>query len=66
LDREVRSLVSFLSSVTTWSIREKFGRLTQMATVLNVEAVSEVADIWGGSVSCQLTPAEVRQVLALR
>jgi hypothetical protein len=40
-----------------------------MATVLNVEAVSEVTDIWGGgggSVACQLSPAEVRQVLALR
>jgi hypothetical protein len=37
-----------------------------MATILNVEAVGEVADIWGGSVACQLSPAEVRQVLALR
>ena len=66
LDSEVRSLVSFLSSITTWSIREKFGRLTQMATILNVESVSEVADIWGGSVTCQLSPSEIRQVLILR
>ena len=69
LDREVRALVSFLTSVTTWTIRDKFSRLSQMATVLNLESVDEMADIWGPSsvgVAWRLTPAEVRQLLGLR
>ena len=69
-DREVRSLVSFLSNVTTWTVRDKFSRLTQMSTVLNLETVGEMADIWGSGASAahswKLSPAEVRTVLRLR
>ncbi|KAF5898680.1 conserved oligomeric Golgi complex subunit 4, partial [Clarias magur] len=36
-DKELRSLVAYLSSVTSWTIRDKFARLTQIATVLNLE-----------------------------
>eukprot|EP00095_Tigriopus_kingsejongensis_P011780 maker-scaffold119_size336447-snap-gene-1.16 protein:Tk11780 transcript:maker-scaffold119_size336447-snap-gene-1.16-mRNA-1 annotation:"conserved oligomeric golgi complex subunit 4" len=64
LDREVRSLVSFLTSVTTWSMRDRFARLSQTATVLNLESVSEMTDVWDSS--WKLAPAEIRQVLALR
>ena len=39
-DKELRVLVGYLTSVTTWTIRDKFARLTQMATVLNLERVS--------------------------
>ncbi len=68
LDREVRSLVSFLTNVTTWSVRDKFSKLTQMSTVLNLETVAEMSDIWGPSSSnaWKLSSAEVRQVLGLR
>lgn len=38
-DKELRGLVGYLSSVTTWTIRDKFARLTQMATILNLERV---------------------------
>lgn len=38
-DKELRSLVAYLTTVTTWTIRDKFARLTQMATVLNLERV---------------------------
>ncbi|KAM9460814.1 conserved oligomeric Golgi complex subunit 4 [Clarias gariepinus] len=68
-DKELRSLVAYLSSVTSWTIRDKFARLTQIATVLNLERVSEILDYWGpnsGPLTWRLTPAEVRQVLALR
>ena len=69
-DREVRSLVSYLSNVTTWSVRDKFSRLTQMSTVLNLETVGEMVDIWGSGASSahswKLSPAEVRMVLGLR
>uniref|UniRef100_A0A3Q2XSI7 Conserved oligomeric Golgi complex subunit 4 n=1 Tax=Hippocampus comes TaxID=109280 RepID=A0A3Q2XSI7_HIPCM len=68
-DKELRSLVAYLTTVTTWTIRDKFARLTQMATVLNLERVTEILDYWGsnsGPLTWRLTPAEVRQVLALR
>ena len=39
-DKELRSLVGYLTSVTQWTIRDKFARLTQMATILNLERVS--------------------------
>uniref|UniRef100_A0A3Q3PZL3 Conserved oligomeric Golgi complex subunit 4 n=1 Tax=Monopterus albus TaxID=43700 RepID=A0A3Q3PZL3_MONAL len=68
-DKELRSLVAYLSTVTTWTIRDKFARLTQMATILNLERVTEILDYWGpnsGPLTWRLTPAEVRQVLALR
>ncbi|KAG7468702.1 hypothetical protein MATL_G00145750 [Megalops atlanticus] len=68
-DKELRSLVTYLTTVTTWTIRDKFARLTQMATILNLERVTEILDYWGpnsGPLTWRLTPAEVRQVLALR
>ncbi|XP_066290971.1 conserved oligomeric Golgi complex subunit 4-like [Branchiostoma lanceolatum] len=68
-DKELRALVGYLTSVTQWTIRDKFARLTQMATILNMERVGEILDYWGpnsGPLTWRLTPAEVRQVLALR
>ncbi|KAI0235623.1 Conserved oligomeric Golgi complex subunit 4 [Lamellibrachia satsuma] len=68
-DKELRSLIGYLTSVTTWTIRDRFARLTQMATILNLERVSEMMDYWGpnsGPLTWRLTPAEVRQVLSLR
>ncbi|XP_039618780.1 conserved oligomeric Golgi complex subunit 4 [Polypterus senegalus] len=68
-DKELRSLIAYLTTITTWTIRDKFARLTQMATILNLERVTEILDYWGpnsGPLTWRLTPAEVRQVLALR
>jgi hypothetical protein len=68
-DKEVRALASYLTSTTSWSVRDKFARLTQMATVLNLEKVTEILDYWGsnsGSLTWRLTPTEVRQVMLLR
>ncbi|KAG8196740.1 hypothetical protein JTE90_014474 [Oedothorax gibbosus] len=68
-DRELRLIIAFLTSATTWTIRDKFARLTQISTILNLENVSEILDTWGsnsGSLTWRLTPTEVRQVLALR
>ena len=55
-DKEVRGLSSFLTSVTSWSIRDKFSRLQQMAAILNIETVCEVEEL---SSSGKLTPVEV-------
>ncbi|ELK14586.1 Conserved oligomeric Golgi complex subunit 4 [Pteropus alecto] len=68
-DKELRSLIAYLTTVTTWTIRDKFARLSQMATILNLERVTEILDYWGtnsGPLTWRLTPVEVRQVLALR
>ncbi|KAF9590294.1 hypothetical protein IFM89_032302 [Coptis chinensis] len=69
LNRDVRALVSHFSSMTQRTVRDKFARLTQMATILNLEKVSELLDFWGensGPMTWRLTPAEVRRVLGLR
>ncbi|CAG2061228.1 unnamed protein product [Timema podura] len=68
LDKEVRALVGYLTSATSWSIRDKFARLTQIATVLNLERVTEISDYWGNSSSpltWRLTPTEIRQIMSL-
>nr|XP_043625281.1 conserved oligomeric Golgi complex subunit 4 [Erigeron canadensis] len=69
LDRDVRVLVSHFSGMTQRTVRDKFARLTQMATILNLEKVSEILDFWGensGPMTWRLTPAEVRRVLGMR
>lgn len=68
LDKEIRVLVNYLTSLTTWSIREKFSRLTQIATLLSLEKLSELLDYWDTSanITWRLTPNEVRQILTLR
>ena len=55
-DKEVRSLSSFLTSLTSWSIRDKFSRLQQMASILNIESVAEIEEFSGAN---KLTPVEV-------
>ncbi|KAI8126883.1 Conserved oligomeric Golgi complex subunit 4 [Lucilia cuprina] len=71
LDQEVRVLGAYLASATSWSIRDKMTRLTQIATILNLEKVSELNDYWNPDNSSELsswriTPNEVRTILTLR
>ena len=48
-------------------MRDKFTRLQQIATILSIEKIEEVADYCAaGAISWRLTPAEVKKVLALR
>lgn len=59
--------MGYLTNSTTWSVRDKFARLSQITILLTLEKVSEVADFWGkGPVTWRLTAQEVRQILALR
>ncbi|XP_044289985.1 conserved oligomeric Golgi complex subunit 4 isoform X1 [Varanus komodoensis] len=54
-DKELRSLIAYLTTVTTWTIRDKFARLSQMATILNLERVSLALALWAlgkGLVQC--------------
>ncbi|CAH0557376.1 unnamed protein product [Brassicogethes aeneus] len=69
LDKEVRSLAGYITTTTSWSVRDKFARLTQIATVLNLEQVSEINDYWGnhdGALTWRLTPSELRSIMSLR
>nr|CAG4650012.1 EOG090X02VY [Sida crystallina] len=69
LDKEVRMLVAYLSAATTWTIRDRFTRLTQIVTLLNLEKLSELSEYWGpnaGSITWRLKSSEVQQVLSLR
>eukprot|EP00250_Pteridium_aquilinum_P033733 c6169_g1_i1 orf=150-2504(+) len=69
LDRDARSLVAHFSSMTQRTVRDKFARLSQMATILNLEKVVEILDYWGensGPMTWRLTPAEARRILSLR
>ncbi|XP_018565515.1 conserved oligomeric Golgi complex subunit 4 [Anoplophora glabripennis] len=69
LDKEVRTLAGYITTTTSWSVRDKFARLTQIATVLNLEQLSEIHDYWGNhdsALTWRLTPTELKGVLALR
>ena len=65
LDRDTRTLVGHFSSMTQRTVRDKFARLTQMATILNLEKVTEIEDYWG-EMTWRFTPAEARRILGLR
>ncbi|KAI4494357.1 hypothetical protein M0802_009040 [Mischocyttarus mexicanus] len=67
LDKEIRSLASYLAAATSWSVRDKFARLTQIATILSIEKVEELADYCGAdAIAWRLTPSEVRLIASLR
>jgi len=68
-DKEVRILMTYLTNATTLAIRDKFQRLTQIATLLSLEKLKEINDYWdptSGKITWRLTPSEVRQILNLR
>lgn len=69
LDRDVRTLVATVSDMTQRTVRDKFGKLNQMATILSLESVAEMADYWGeaaGPLTWRLSEAQVREVLGQR
>jgi hypothetical protein len=68
LGRDTKALVSHFSSMTQRTVRDKFTRLTQMTTILNLEKVSKILDFWGensGPMTWRPAPADVRRVLGL-
>lgn len=42
IDREVRAVVGYLSQVAQWTVRQQLARITQMATLLNLDHLHEV------------------------
>ena len=69
LEKDVRNMVNYTSNLTQRTVRDKFARLSQMATLLNLESPGEVLDYWGDNADqmmWRLTPFEVKRVLKLR
>lgn len=67
LEKDIRSLIVGLSEVTSKSMRDKFSRLQQTATVLGLETVSEASELVRDvAVSWRLTSLDIRQTLGLR
>ncbi|KAJ8930476.1 hypothetical protein NQ314_016703 [Rhamnusium bicolor] len=65
LDKEVRSLAGYITTTTSWSVRDKFARLTQIATVLNLEQLNEIYDYWGnhdGALTIDFKREEIRRL----
>lgn len=54
-----------LGEMTARTVRDKFARLTQMASLLSLESPAELMEYWGET-SWRLTPAEVRAMLSQR
>lgn len=67
-DRDLRAVVGYLTSQTAFGdAREKFLRLQQMSTLLNLDADENVDEFYSGSgITWKLSLQEARAVVALR
>ena len=72
VDRDIRFIKQYFSGKTEKPVREKFTRLTHIASLLIVDKLSEAEDLWagggghGGVLMWRLTASEAQQVLCLR
>lgn len=70
LDKVVRTLINYFGGASAWPVREKFARLVQVTTVLNLERASDLNEFSnpdsGMRFSWKLTPDCIRQILRLR
>lgn len=70
-DRDIRALVNFFTARAGRTVRGRFGRLLQVAQLVNLEAPTDVLDLWnsggsGGRMNWEITADEVRAILSLR
>ncbi|GAA6000376.1 hypothetical protein JCM10207_007985 [Rhodosporidiobolus poonsookiae] len=68
LDRDIRTILSFLSSQASFasgSLRESFSRLQQIATLLTLDSPEEAEEVLSASGN-RLTMGEVNSIWALR
>lgn len=67
-DKDIRALLLYYSSKTQRTVRDKFAKLTQIASLLKISKLQEVVEYFGESSSSvmTLTMAEVKRVLSLR
>jgi len=66
-DKDVRALREYFKQISTTAVRDKFTRLSQIASILSLERVEEIMLYWDdGGMTWRLSVEEVRSVLALR
>ncbi|KAF8906209.1 COG4 transport protein-domain-containing protein [Gymnopilus junonius] len=67
-DRDLRAIITYLSSQTTFGdIREKFLRLQQISTLLNLDADEDIDEFYNGSgISWKIGRHEARAIAALK
>lgn len=67
LDKDIRTISTFFSSVSQKSFRETFSRLNQISSLLQLERASEVLDYWTDDEEFwTLSPDEVKSFLKCR
>ncbi|KAL7059706.1 hypothetical protein AAHC03_013495 [Spirometra sp. Aus1] len=65
LDKELRLLFNFFTSLSMFPCREKFARILQICKLLNLETVEEVS-YYGNTSNWKLSANEIRRLLTLR
>ncbi|KAJ3877469.1 COG4 transport protein-domain-containing protein [Lentinula edodes] len=67
-DRDLRSVTTYLSSQTAFGDgREKFARLQQMSTLLNLDSEEDVDEFYNGSgITWKVSSQEARAIAALK
>jgi len=66
-DKDVRALREYFKQISSTAVRDKFTRLTQIASIVSLERVEEIELYWdSGGMTWRLTAEEVRKVLSLR
>lgn len=68
LDRDIRSILSYLSSQSSYSsgsLRESFSRLQQIATLLTLDSPEEAEEVLSATGN-RLTNSEVKTIWAMR
>ncbi|KAF4614685.1 hypothetical protein D9613_002811 [Agrocybe pediades] len=67
-DRDLRAIITYLASQTAFGdIREKFLRLQQISTLLNLDADEDVDEFYNGSgISWKIGPHEARAIASLK
>ncbi|KII88790.1 hypothetical protein PLICRDRAFT_638384 [Plicaturopsis crispa FD-325 SS-3] len=67
-DRDLRAITTYLSSQTVFGdAREKFSRLQQISTILNLDSEEDVDEFYSGSgITWQLTAQEARTAAGLK
>jgi len=69
LDKDFITLLTYFSSHTKRSTREKFERLKQITDLLNIEDVSDIKELeqeWESRGTCQLSNIEIQKIVSLR
>ncbi|KYQ91932.1 oligomeric Golgi complex component [Tieghemostelium lacteum] len=67
--KDLRTISTFFTKISTSTTRDKFSKLNQMASFLTLDSLSEVEDYWqenNQSSSWRLSPSELKKILLNR